>query len=32
VKKVTIVVRDGARLTARPYARVASTFDPSTGG
>jgi Tfp pilus assembly protein PilV len=31
VKKVTIVVRDSAKLTARPFVRVASTFDASTG-
>jgi Tfp pilus assembly protein PilV len=31
VKIVTVVVRDGAALSARPFARVASTFDQSTG-
>jgi Tfp pilus assembly protein PilV len=31
VKKVTVVVRDAAALTARPFVRVASTFDASTG-
>jgi Tfp pilus assembly protein PilE len=31
-KRVTIVVRDGNALTARPLARIASTFDQSTGG
>ena len=31
VKKVTVVVRDAAKLTARPLVRVASTFDASTG-
>ena len=31
VKIVTVVVRDGNKLTARPYAREASTFDQSTG-
>jgi type II secretory pathway pseudopilin PulG len=31
VKIVTVVVRDGNNLTARPYAREASTFDLSTG-
>jgi Tfp pilus assembly protein PilV len=31
VKKVTIVVRDAAKLSARPFARFASTFDASTG-
>jgi Tfp pilus assembly protein PilV len=30
-KLVTVVVRDGAKLSARPLARVASTFDQSTG-
>jgi hypothetical protein len=28
---VTVVVRDGSKLSARPLARVASTFDESTG-
>jgi len=32
LKLVTVVVRDGGRLSARPLARVASTFDQSTGG
>ena len=32
LKLVTVVVRDGSRLSARPLARVASTFDQSTGG
>ena len=31
VKIVTVVVRDAAALTARPFARVTSTFDQSTG-
>ena len=31
LKVVTVVVRDGTTLSARPYARVTSTFDPSTG-
>jgi type II secretory pathway pseudopilin PulG len=31
LKIVTVVVRDGSNLTARPYAREASTFDASTG-
>jgi type II secretory pathway pseudopilin PulG len=31
LKVVTVVVRDGNALSARPYARVTSTFDPSTG-
>jgi type II secretory pathway pseudopilin PulG len=31
LKSVTIVVRNGSALSARPYARVTSTFDPSTG-
>jgi type II secretory pathway pseudopilin PulG len=31
LKSVTIVVRDGSALSARPFARVTSTFDPSTG-
>jgi Tfp pilus assembly protein PilV len=31
VKLVTVVVRDGRKLSARPLARVASTFDQSTG-
>ena len=31
LKAVTVVVRDGSALSARPYARVTSTFDPSTG-
>jgi len=30
-KKVTIVVRDARSLTGRPLARIASTFDASTG-
>jgi Tfp pilus assembly protein PilV len=28
---VTVVVRDGSKLTARPLARLSSTFDQSTG-
>lgn len=31
VKVVTVVVRDGNNLSARPYARVTSSFDTSTG-
>ena len=31
LKAVTVVVRDGNALSARPYARVTSTFDASTG-
>jgi type II secretory pathway pseudopilin PulG len=31
LKLVTVVVRDGTQLSARPIARVASTFDQSTG-
>jgi hypothetical protein len=31
LKVVTVVVRDGQKLSARPYARVTSTFDASTG-
>jgi type II secretory pathway pseudopilin PulG len=31
LKVVTVVVRDGSALSARPFARVTSTFDPSTG-
>jgi len=31
LKLVTVVVRDGTKLSARPIARVASTFDQSTG-
>jgi Tfp pilus assembly protein PilV len=31
LKIVTVVVRDGDRPTARPYARITSTFDQSTG-
>ena len=31
LKVVTVVVRDGSNLSARPYARETSTFDPSTG-
>ena len=31
LKLVTVVVRDGRKLSARPLARVASTFDQSTG-
>jgi type II secretory pathway pseudopilin PulG len=31
VKLVTVVVRDGKSLSARPLARVSSTFDQSTG-
>jgi Tfp pilus assembly protein PilV len=31
LKIVTVVVRDASNLTARPFARVASTFDQSTG-
>lgn len=30
-KLVTVVVRDGRNLSGRPLARVASTFDQSTG-
>jgi type II secretory pathway pseudopilin PulG len=30
-KLVTVVVRDGRALSARPLARIASTFDQSTG-
>ena len=32
LKLVTVVVRDGTKLSARPLARVASTFDASTAG
>jgi type II secretory pathway pseudopilin PulG len=32
LKLVTVVVRDSRKLSARPLARVASTFDQSTGG
>jgi type II secretory pathway pseudopilin PulG len=32
LKAVTVVVRDGNSLSTRPYARVTSTFDSSTGG
>jgi Tfp pilus assembly protein PilV len=31
LKRVTIVVRDANKLTARPLARIASTFDQATG-
>jgi hypothetical protein len=31
LKLVTVVVRDGNNLSARPLARVGSTFDQSTG-
>ena len=31
LKVVTVVVRDGNALSARPYARITSTFDASTG-
>jgi Tfp pilus assembly protein PilE len=31
VKIVTVVVRDGGALSARPLVRLASTFDQSTG-
>jgi len=31
LKVVTIVVRDGSKLTTRPLARLSSTFDQSTG-
>jgi Tfp pilus assembly protein PilV len=31
IKKVTVVVRDPAKLNGRPYMRLASTFDASTG-
>ncbi len=31
VKLVTVVARDANHLSARPFARVASTFDQSTG-
>jgi len=31
LKLVTVVVRNGSNLSARPLARVASTFDQSTG-
>jgi hypothetical protein len=31
VKLVTVVVRDGRNLSGRPLARIASTFDQSTG-
>jgi hypothetical protein len=30
-KLVTVVVRDGSALSARPLAREGSTFDQSTG-
>ncbi len=30
-KLVTVVVRDANALSARPYARIAATFDQSTG-
>ena len=32
LKVVTVVVRNGNALSARPFARVASTFDQSTAG
>jgi len=31
LKRVTLVVRDAEALTARPLARIASTFDQATG-
>jgi type II secretory pathway pseudopilin PulG len=31
LKSVTVVVRDGGALSARPFTRVTSTFDTSTG-
>jgi hypothetical protein len=31
LKIVTVVVRDGDHPSARPYARITSTFDQSTG-
>jgi Tfp pilus assembly protein PilV len=31
LKLVTVVVRNAKALSARPYARIASTFDQSTG-
>jgi Tfp pilus assembly protein PilV len=31
LKVVTVVVRDGNALSARPFARITSTFDASTG-
>jgi hypothetical protein len=31
VKIVTVVVRNAAALSARPFARLSSTFDQSTG-
>ena len=31
LKLVTVVVRDGSKLSGRPLTRVASTFDQSTG-
>jgi type II secretory pathway pseudopilin PulG len=31
LKSVTVVVRDGSNLSARPYARATTTFDASTG-
>jgi Tfp pilus assembly protein PilV len=31
LKLVTVVVRDASKLSARPLARLASTFDQSTG-
>jgi Tfp pilus assembly protein PilV len=31
LKVVTVVVRDGSKLSARPLARLSSTFDQSTG-
>jgi type II secretory pathway pseudopilin PulG len=31
LKTVTVVVRDGSKLSARPLARASSTFDESTG-
>jgi type II secretory pathway pseudopilin PulG len=31
LKTVTVVVRNGSALSARPLARETSTFDPSTG-
>jgi type II secretory pathway pseudopilin PulG len=31
LKRVTVIVRNANSLSARPYARIASTFDQSTG-
>jgi hypothetical protein len=30
LKVVTVVIRDGSKLSARPLARLSSTFDQST--